>query len=268
VVESDSSDKIGIRTLIVSQLWQPSQEGLSLDELSAAKPDVPFVSNGVLLVGEETRRSNGVYKTTWTFEGIDGDGKSVTFKDRGNSLDYGFEPGFSQAALTLWQGTSGGNPTALQDLLTKYQGQFNPDNGEIIWPATLTSGNSAGGINGLSGANVTQTGATNPMFGIQDFFRMEGTYRFRYAALAIPESLMQGVGTVRQDLPGQPPQLTDGRNWLKAPPHWKRRGLIFDITEEYWVSGIGGWPVPIYGDGKNSGAALQGASLLQNTYIL
>ena len=88
LIDSDSSDKIGIRTLIASMMWQPSQEGLSLAEIDAQRPGVPSVSGGVLLVGNETRRNGGAYKTSWTFEGIDGDGKSVTFKDRSNSLAH------------------------------------------------------------------------------------------------------------------------------------------------------------------------------------
>ena len=255
LIDSDSSDKIGIRTLIASMMWQPSQEGLSLAEIDAQRPGVPSVSGGVLLVGNETRRNGGAYKTSWTFEGIDGDGKSVTFKDRSNSLDYSFEPGLSQVSLQLWMGKGGGDDTALQDLLTRYQGSFDPDNGQIIWPATLAAGSNTG-VNGLAGPGASQAGQTNPMFGIQDFFRMEGTYRFRYAALTISADLYKGAGLVAGQLPGKPPAVADGRNWLKVPPTWRRRGLVFDITEEYWLSGIGGWPAPIYGSGSGSSGNL------------
>ena len=89
------------------------------------------------------------------------------------------------------------------------------------------------------------------MFEVQDFFRMEGTYSFRYAELSIPDTLYKEAGLVTKNIPGKPP-FVDGRNWLKVPPTWRRRGLIYEITEQYWLSGIGGWPVPIYGDGAGT----------------
>lgn len=260
ITESDSSDQIGIRTLIVSLIWQPSKKDLSLVEIDAEKPGIPSVPGGVLLVGNETRRSGGIYKTTWTFEGIDGDGKSVTFKDRSNTLDYGFEPGLSQVSLKLWRGTSGKDSNAFQELMDAYQGVPDQESDQILWQPTISSANSTPAA-GLPGASAQNQGTKlNPMFGIQDFFRMEGTYRCRYAALSLPGGLYAGAGLVTSALPGQPPAVGDGRNWLKVPPVWKRRGLVFDITEEYWLSGIGGWPAPIYG-GASSGSNPPGDGL-------
>jgi hypothetical protein len=93
------------------------------------------------------------------------------------------------------------------------------------------------------------------MFDYQDFFSMEGVYRYRYAGLSQPQGLYAGVGTIfsSAQLPGMPPNIPDpsadpvnGRNWLYAPPPYKMRGIVLDITETYWLSGRGGWPKPIY----------------------
>jgi hypothetical protein len=87
------------------------------------------------------------------------------------------------------------------------------------------------------------------MFGRDTFLMMEGTYKFRYAAFSLTAAY-NGVGTICvSSLPGQPPVLGDGRNWLKAPPAWQRRGPVLDITEMYWLSDKEGWPVAIYGKG-------------------
>ncbi|GEM_PF-5063655 len=230
----DQTDRIGVRTLLLQQTWEASRSDLSQAEIDAEKPGIPAVPGGVLLIGEQTRPFGGSYKTLWTFEGINGDGKSVTFKDRTNSLDYGFEPGMAQVSIKLL--------SKFQALLTKYGGFLDPDSGNVIWPPTLPTGNTSS--SGLSAARQDAT-KTNPMFGIEDWFRLDGTYRFRYAATQMSNSLFDGVEFISHSLPGQPPHF-EGRNWLKAAPLVRRRGTIFDITEYYWLSGPGGWPSPIY----------------------
>jgi hypothetical protein len=232
---NDVVDKIGIRTLILSQIWQPSASDLTQDQIDAETPDVPVVSAAsLLLIGEQTLPFGGCYRTLWTFEGIKGNGKTVTFKGRDNSLDYDFQPGFSQISIVL--------KNNFQALLTRYGGVVQ-DDGTVIWPAALDGSTGTGGL-----ALPSQSSDTNPMFGIQDFFRMEGTYQHRYAALDLPGNLYQnaGIAVETNALPGQPPATSNGRNWLCVPPIYRRRGVIFEITEPYWLSGDGGWPKPVY----------------------
>ena len=235
---NDTTDLIGIRTLVLSQMWQASRGDLTQDQLDIEQPGIPSVSGGVLLVGEQTRISGGVMQTFWTFQGIKGDGKSVTFKDRSNSPDFSFEPGFSQVSIQR-------HPD-FQNLLKTYGGFPDNDGGRVIWPPTYTpSGNS-----GLSAASQIKS---NPMFGVNEFFQMEGTYRFRYASLKLPGNILTSAGTIHIDgLPGRAPSLPGGRNWLMLPTLYRHRGLIYDITEQYWMSGRGGWPVPVYGFGTFS----------------
>jgi hypothetical protein len=48
-------------------------------------------------------------------------------------------------------------------------------------------------------------------------------------------------------LPGQPDfDLSDGRNFLVAPTPWQRHGPAFEILLQFWLSGPGGWPEPVY----------------------
>jgi hypothetical protein len=244
-IVNDTTDLIGIRVLILSQLWDPSTS----EYLAALteKPEPPKVPEGVILVGEQTLPSKGAMQTTWTFQGVNGDGKSVTFKDREKSLDYGFEPGFAQVPIQLIG--------HFQELLDTYGGYPDNDGARVIWPTETPDsavaaavGNAITAIASGWGSGTAQA-KTNPMFGVQDFFRMEGTYRFRYAAKKLPAGFSSRDGTIvaTKDLPGEPPPVDEDRNWLAVPAPWRQKGTIKDITELYWLSGPGGWPEPVYG---------------------
>jgi hypothetical protein len=241
-VDDDLTDRIGIRTLILSQLWQASRWPLSLEELESEQPPIPAVPGGVQLIGQQTRPMDGVLRTIWTFEGINGSGKSVTFKDRKKSNDYAFEAGFAEKSILLL-------PNIL-DLLDQYGGQP-VEGGEILWPQFVPKSSKGAG---LSGASREKEGDINPMRGQQTFFSVEGTYTFRYVDWNPPGKDRVGEVHKTGELPGQAPRIP-GRNWLKLPPSYRRRGPVFDITETYWLSGIDGWLEQIYGKKKNGNSA-------------
>lgn len=236
-IEDDHTDRVGLRTLLLSQMWQPSRWPMSVGELDAERPPTPDVPGGVVFIGRQTRRQGGALRTLWSFEGIEGDGQSVTFKTRGKSLDWGFEPGFSEAPIQRHR--------RIEALLDKFEGQV-IDN-EIIWPRTL-SGDGGGGT-GI-GAGKQSSGKINPMFGRDTYFAFQGgTYWYRYMAQSeaeIPDvigKLFSGAS-----LPGGAPRHA-GRNWLCAGAPFLRRGPAVEVTELYWLSDEGGWPKPIYGAG-------------------
>jgi len=233
----DLTDLIGIRTLILRQYWQCDITRPTQEEVDAAKPAAPAVPGGLMLMGAQTMKERGRYATLWTFQGINGDGKSVTFRTRGKSLDYGFEPGFAQVPIQTHKD--------FNKLMDRYQGYPSNDGTTVIWPTTLSSTSTG---SALSLSNKT-TDSWNPMYGVQAFFEMEGVYRYRYAELDLPGHLDEGVGEIADNPPGNPNKLKDGRNWLKAPAVWNRKGFIFDITEYYWMSRHGGWPEPVYRKG-------------------
>lgn len=241
----DVTDLIGIRTLILRQYWTVATESPSWADVDAAKPSAPRVSSGMLIMGEQTVKEKGRYATFWTYQGINGDGKSVTFKDRNESLDYGFDPGFAQVPIQVHKN--------FEALLAKYQGYPSNDGTTVIWPPNLSES-----TGGSLDKDASPASTLNPMFGIQAFFEMEGVYRFRYAARDLPSDLERGVGYIADSLPGKAPSLADGRNWLKAPTAYERKGYIFDITEFYWMSRRGGWPDPVYGKGSGGLSGLLG----------
>lgn len=234
-VDDDRTDRIGIRTLIMSQLWQASRWPLGQDELDAESPPPPAVPGGVIFIGQQTRRQRGSMRTTWTFEGINGNGKSVTFKGRTNSLDYQFEPGFSDKSLLL-----------LPNIKTKMDqfGGYVID-GRLVWPPEIPETNTGSGMK-----KQDKAGKVNPFFGRETYLSMEGTYHFRYADTTYGQAF-SGVRHIFKtgSLPGDPPTGIGDRDWLKAPPKVIRRGPVFDITEVYWLSEVGGWPEELYGTG-------------------
>lgn len=228
--DNDLTDIVGLRTLVLSQLWQASRGDLTPLELDAEEPAPPAVSGGLLFIGKQTRREGGGLRTTWTFEGINGDGKSPTFRDRSNSIDYRFEPGFSEKSLLLL-------PNA-QDLLDQFGGYVL--DGRVIWPPTVPGEANTGT------KKQTDSGKPNPLFGRETFFAVEGTYLFRYLSRDLPSQ--SGVGKIHTSgLPGKPPKDYTDRNWLKLPVSYQRRGPVHECLEGYWLSGAGGWPKEIYG---------------------
>ncbi|HEX8313001.1 MAG TPA: hypothetical protein VF614_16875 [Chthoniobacteraceae bacterium] len=230
---------------------------MSISDMDAEAPEPPEVSGAVILAGRQTKPAPGGLRTFWVFEGITGDGKSVTFKDRRNSLDYGFDPGFASVDIKL-------HPR-FKTLRDKFEGFVDPS-GSVIWPATYSDDVRSG----LSGLGFKEAeGKLNPMFGHDQFVRMEGTYRFRYADFTLG-SAMLGTNKIFEtgELPGVPPSAP-GRNWLKVGAPYDRRGPVFDITELYWLSGEGGWPKPIYGGiTSSSGSSSGGGGLPREPYII
>jgi len=234
-VEDDTTDRIGIRTLVLAQIWQPPTQNASVLDLDAAEPPPPPIPGGLWLIGRQRKPIRGGFKTFWTYEGINGDGKDVTFKDRSNSPDYSFEPGFAQCSIIM-------HPS-FDQLASTFNGQVL--DGQVVWPQWLPGGTENGAVKDDSDGKV------NPMFGRQDFYSMQGTYHFRYASLTLGQS-QNGIGQIAGALPGQPPSFPD-RNWLKAPAPWQRRGPVIDITEVYWLSDQGGWPKEIYSAASMTG---------------
>jgi hypothetical protein len=237
-VTTDSIDKVGIRHLVMAQKWAPPRSGMGALDIVGAAPAAPTAPAWMGLIGIDTRPAEGCLETRWTYEGASGTDSYSGLKDRTNSLDYDFEAGFQSVDIKLF-------PT-FATLLKNFAGTVDPSDGTVQWAVTLTQQQAS--ANGLAGGSQTPT--ANPMYGVQDFYRMEGTYTYRYASLgSLPQGLYDdkiGAAFTTGALPGTPPTVTQGRNWLKCPPRYKRRGPVFDITEIYWLSGPGGWPAPVY----------------------
>jgi hypothetical protein len=239
-ITKDTTDRNGLRTLVLSQLWQPQGNApLSIEDQDAQEPDVPAVPGGVLFIGRQRAPEKGGFRTYWTFEGIGGNGKDVTFKDRAHSIDYWFEGSLSERSLLELPN--------IQDILNQFNGVA--QDGQIIWQPTLPGGASNGAMVGAP------SGAVNPLFGYQSSFVNDGTYHFRYLSNGYGSIPFSNAGKVMETgkLPGTPPTTESvnanertGRNWLAMPPAPRRVGPVYEVLESFWLSREGGWPTQIY----------------------
>jgi hypothetical protein len=234
-IVTDDTDQVGLRTLMVALAWAVLRWPMSIPELDEIAPAPPDVGGGLLLVGRRQRHNGGAMNTAWVYTGVNGSGKDVTFKTRGNSIDYRFEPGFSQVDIGL-------HPR-IQQLLDSYQGSA--IDGEIYFPPTISKG----------GKSVK-----SPVGLMRDFLRMEGTYSYRYVSFSRPSQHHENRIVTGGSLPGTAPAVSSDRNWLVAPTMWQRRGPVFEIVEQYWLSGPGGWPAAVYGRVDQGGSRGLGSS--------
>jgi hypothetical protein len=102
----DRTDRVGLRSLVVSLAWGmnhvPVEWAELLLALDAAEPPPPGTPPGMEYMGRDRTSEFGALQTHWTYQGIHaGNGKDVSFKDRSHSLDWRFDPGFAQVALAL-----------------------------------------------------------------------------------------------------------------------------------------------------------------------
>lgn len=237
-IDHDHTDRVGLRTIVISKLWQPESrfnpdDPLPMLEEAPAPPQA--MPPGVLLVGQDNKPDGGAMRSFWVYEGVNGDPKkSVSFKTRETSIDFRFDPSFSSVSILL-------HPK-IQDLLADYGGTV--QDGTVTWGMTAPSGTAGFSVRSL-------TPDKNPLFGVTDFLRTEGTYSFRYLELS-PAKAMGNAGKIvtTAQLPGVPPLIDGQRNWLMAPTPYVRRGPVYEILETYWLSGPGGWPKQIYGTGS------------------
>lgn len=257
-IHADQTDRIGIRTVILSQGWQATGDDFSIDALDAQAPATPAAPRGMELIGRERRPWGGGLREYWTYTGVRYNGKDVEIKTYGKSPDYRFEPGFAQVSLL--------KHPKIAKLLQTYGGAVLDS--QIVWPPTVGGGRGpglggggdlAGGhgpAGSLGGGSVTVLGLgvgqgrttrdnTNPMFGEQDFIRREGTYYYRYVAANL-KGLNQQLRVVKAgSLPGYAPSFGD-RDYMEMPSEYQRHASFYAITLQAWLSGEGGWNKPIY----------------------
>ncbi len=87
----------------------------------------------------------------------------------------------------------------------------------------------------------------NPMFGIDAFVDVGAVWRLTTVQSRIPRGAPGRVVTVPPTIK-HPPRLGVGfRNWMTMPVKARKRGLVYEITQEWLLSGRGGWNGDIYG---------------------
>ena len=236
VVESDQTDRYAVRRTRFSIAWGTDENEATA--VVAKRPEMPtFKDAKLVMIG--TLPKDGGYITWWDFESIDEE--VLPLKNRDTSPEFRFEGDLAEVDIKLYP-----EFTALLEL---YGGTILSD-GTIDWPATIQSSNSGVGIGGSAG-----TSTTNPMYGIESWYRQTGLYIFRYAEKELPADLFSRVGKTLEtaELPGKPPKTLNAgddtsqkRNWLGRTPQYENLANGFAITETYWLSGPGGWPLPVY----------------------
>lgn len=90
---------------------------------------------------------------------------------------------------------------------------------------------------------------SNPMFGTKDVLAFGGTFRRRQTLSFIPDDLLDRVGAIDPTFaPRKIAFIADkGFNWLKLGPSVRSRGDAWEISQEWQLSGWGGWNADIYG---------------------
>lgn len=90
----------------------------------------------------------------------------------------------------------------------------------------------------------------NPLLGVDSFLSSGGVWVRRYAARVLPQDLLRKIGLIVDRPPGElPPGIPQGRNFLQGPPQLTWRGNAWDVSEQYLLSGRGGWVPLVYQGG-------------------
>lgn len=208
---------------------------------------------------EEVEMVDGVAIVRHFYDGLPA-GAADPSGRAGINILYEFDPSFDEVPIQAHHNFGGpdGEPTSL---FKKYGGYYD-GNGNLRWrPAAPKSGGQTRGFASLGDKAVPVGGAgtIKSLQGVESYLRMGGVYRIVYAHRgdAMPANLFFGVGTIQQPpFSNKLPSLPSTRNWLKGPPSARWRGNAWEITEEYILSGVGGWIKDIY-DGSTESKAGQ-----------
>lgn len=149
--------------------------------------------------------------------------------------EYSYAGSFSEAPIAS-------HPN-IGALLKKYDGWL--EEGEIRWRDVAPEGTT--GKRGLMQKTGKISDKVNLMYGVQSYFSVGVIYGVTrvYRRGSIPKSILNGIGTIFSNPPGNPP-TPSGRNWLKMSPTSRRRGNVMQLTSNYMLSGMGGWIKDVY----------------------
>lgn len=182
---------------------------------------LPEVKRGI------KRLETGGYQITVTFEGIDPD------EDPEGEGTYELDSSFREEPIEAFPGI---------ETIKRDYGGYEVE-GKIKFPSTIPAGSSSG--SGLVAKNKGEN-APNPYYGMTTYRVMHAIFRHTYIRKTIPSSIFDRAGTTANSLPGGFP-TPSGRNWLYQPPKMRRRGDVFEISEELMLSKPGAvWPEAIY----------------------
>jgi hypothetical protein len=223
VTESVQVDRVGFVTASVRKIY-PAPE--IINEV----PPPPFDE----VLGAKWTRTTvesdaGVATVRWLYEGIKDDKKAVYLYEWQTSLET--VPIQAHPSYKSWLGVYGTEDAA---------GNWKPYRNNTGQVASSTGKGLA------SGGSSQLFSGRNPLLGVESFYSIGGVWTRRYGSREIPKEIMNGIGSIYVDVPGPCPGLPSGRNWLKGAPQMTWRGNAWDITEQYILSGRGGWSLTVY----------------------
>jgi hypothetical protein len=83
--------------------------------------------------------------------------------------------------------------------------------------------------------------------GIESYYKLGSTYRISYCSSDPPESsLINKVGKQFNSLPDPAPVPPEDQSYLLMGVSWTKRSGVVNITEDYQLSGVGGWDPDLY----------------------
>lgn len=113
-----------------------------------------------------------------------------------------------------------------------------------------TAPNANSGSTGLSGGNSNKKPKKSPLYGVDSYLVIGGTFRKNYITRVIPSTIFKGIGVAVSAPPGLSkfplPKAAKNRNWLRLAPRVQRRGNVVQISEQWMMSGPRGWVKDVY----------------------
>jgi hypothetical protein len=83
--------------------------------------------------------------------------------------------------------------------------------------------------------------------GIESYYKLGSTYRISYCSPDPPEqSLINKIGKQFNSLDSPAPAPPQDQAYLLMGVSWTRRAGVVNITEDYQLSGVGGWDPDLY----------------------
>jgi len=225
-LESWECDKFGVATATMAKM----AKGTEL-EVGLARPSHALISGEMVLTKTECQPQDGGLwgLNRWYFEG---EYKLTGF------VEYALETSERQVPIEVHQ--------CIDSLVNTYNGKV--IDGKIKFPKTVKdtlASNSNSPIGSLT-PNGSVSQPRSPMFGVESYMDVAATFSATSVEKSIPPA---AAGTVVQfpDTSERIPRLGAGiRDWLVLPSSGRRRGLVYEVTRRWMLSGRGGWNRDIY----------------------
>lgn len=227
---SRSRDKLGVSRVEIGVPWIQTN---SQDK----GPSAPAAPGDLVLSSWRDNDKPGWWERVFTYEGALPNDPSVKTRDR---PEIDFIPEREKIPI-------GAHPD-IEYLIEKYGGQ-KQQGGYVTFPETMPNGVPGKAMSGEGSSNNNKS-VPNPMWAQTSYMGALATLRISWISKgAIPGDVFSRANEIYTDVRYVPTPA--GHNWLKMLPAYKRRGNVLQVSEEYLLSGKGGWNPEIYKFNRN-----------------